>query len=239
MFNVSANCSPIRPAFGKRDSEGGLNSEKLSEVNAALRSIKDDSFTDEDRAKSFNDLSNKLTEGMRPSSPLKVFIAAVCIGTAGFFLGRKVVGQKVLDVVDKNTKIIDFASKKTQAMFDKFSKIKASDEKTFKGFMTRVASQVSKKMSEFSKKGLDDELLNKSDLNSAEVKEMIAKNFVRKSTTNLGGIVGLGVGIEQATEDKNGDLTPDIFQYKKASGATSLSTVSTIVDTMDVISDLL
>lgn len=239
MFNVSANCSPIRPAFGKRDTEGGINTEKLSEVNAALRSIKDDTLSDEDKAKNFNDLSNKLTDGMRPSSPLKVFIAAVCIGTAGFFLGRKVVGEKALDVVDKNTKLIDFATKKTQALFDKFGKIVPSDEKNFKGFMSRVGSQLSKKMSEMSKSGIDEATLKNLDSQSAEFKERVAKNFVRKSITNMGGIIGMGVGIDQATEDKNGDMTPDIFQYKKASGATSLSTVSTIVDTMDVISDLL
>lgn len=239
MFNVSANCSPIRPAFGKRDSHRNIDGEKLNEVNNALRSIKDDSLSDEDKAKNFNDLNAKLTDGMRPSSPLKVVIGAVCIGLAGFFLGRKIVGQKALDVIDKNTKTIDFISKKTESFMDKLHSMKPTDEKTFKGFVSRTADKLYKKLDTLGKNSIDEETLAKIKDNQPEIKKLTAKNIARSAITNIGGGIGMGVGVKEATDDKNGDMTPDIFQYKKPSGATSLGTVSTIVDTMDIISDLI
>lgn len=241
MLNVSANCSPIRPAFGtsERGKRHNINNEVLKDVNNAISSLKDSSVDDEDKAKNFSDLNERLTGELKQSGPLKVVIGAICIGLAGFFLGRKIVGQKALDVVDKNTKLLDFLADKTELMMKKLGEVKPSDEKNLKGLLSRTSAKFLEKLDAFGKNGISAEELEKLGKDPKALKKLISKNIARKGVTNLGGGIGLGVGVKESTDDKNGDLTPDIFQFRNKNSGGTLGTVSTIVDTMDVISDLI
>ena len=205
----------------------------LDDMSQTTRIIKDKNASDQKKAEQLDRLSSKIVKNMEPSSPFKtVLVASVTTGT-GFFLGRKVVGKKALEVVGKNTKILDNLTLKTENLFVKLKNIKTSDEKTVKGFLSRIANDFVNKLEKTGTKELSVEQLSELQKNPVKLQKTIAENLTKDGITTTGALIGAGAGFDQGIRDVDSNGKPDVIQNLQEASA-----MSTLMKAIDLASDI-
>lgn len=233
MLNVSMNCSPIRPSFARNEDRIRRRNEMLDDMSVTTRVLKDRNADDETKARELDKLGNKISKSMNPTSPFKtVVVTGITTGT-GFLLGRKVVGKRALEIVGKNTKILDNLSAKTEKMFNRLKGIKSSEEKTFKGFMTRLANDLTQKLEKAGTKNISVDELKTLQENPAQLRKTIAQNLTKDGITTTGALVGVGAGFEQGVRDNDKNGKPDVIQNLQEA-----STMSTFMKALNLASDI-
>lgn len=233
MLNVSMNCSPIRPSFARNEDRIRRRNEMLDDMSVTTRVLKDRNADDETKARELDKLGNKISKSMNPTSPFKtVVVTGITTGT-GFLLGRKVVGKRALEIVGKNTKILDNLSAKTEKMINRLKGIKSSEEKTFKGFMTRLANDLTQKLEKAGTKNISVDELKTLQENPAQLRKTIAQNLTQDGITTTGALVGAGAGFEQGVRDNDKNGKPDVIQNLQEA-----STMSTFMKALNLASDI-
>lgn len=233
MLNVSMNCSPIRPSFARNEDRIRRRNEMLDDMSVTTRVLKDRNADDETKARELDKLGNKISKSMNPTSPFKtVVVTGITTGT-GFLLGRKIVGKRALEIVGKNTKVLDNLSAKTEKMFNRLKGIKSSEEKTFKGFMTRLANDLTQKLEKAGTKNISVDELKTLQENPAQLRKTIAQNLTKDGITTTGALVGAGACFEQGVRDNDKNGKPDVIQNLQEA-----STMSTFMKALNLASDI-
>lgn len=225
--NISSiNCSPIRPSFGQEQMSRNktIDWERAADI---LNGI-DVKNMDERSAKNIEKLAaaiNETEENKRYTKPLKQFLTTVSLALASGIVAKGS-ATKFVQAIEKNVPVLDWISKEA-TRFGKQIKIKVSDERNFKGFVSRLADDSMTWLKNFAQKGLKNEVVqdfvekNAKDLMNAQevafLKEAaVTQNGLKKVISNTAGVSGGIYTIGQTTKDKNKDGIPDMYQGKEA-----------------------
>lgn len=234
MLNVSMNCSPIRPSFaGSREERIRRRNEMLDGMSQTTRVLKDSSADDEKKARELDKLGSKITKSMTPTSPLKtVIVTGVTTGT-GFFLGRKIVGKRALEIVGKNTKLLDNLTAKTEKLVANMKKVKPSEDKTVKGLYTRVIADLVKRFEKIGTKNVSVDELKILQTKPKELQKTIASTLTKDAITTTGAVIGAGAGLERGVRDVNKNGESDLIENIQ-----DASTMSTFIRVLNLASDI-
>ena len=233
MLNVSMNCSPIRPSFGRNEDRIRRRNEMIDDMSQTTRIIKNKKSSDEVKAQELDKLSNKIAKSMDPTSPFKTVVVASLTTGTGFFLGRKVVGKKALELVGKNTKILDNLTAKTEKLFVKMKNVKPSDEKTLRGFFSRTVADLTGKLEKIGTKNVSVDEMAALQQNPVKLQKTIAENLTKDGITTTGALIGAGAGLEQGVRDADSNGKPDVIQNLQ-----DASTMSTFMRALNLASDI-
>lgn len=242
MVNISANCSPLRQSFGRDHSDRFKHRENdktelLDGITSAANTLKDDNASEEKKADEIRKLSGVITNNMDSSSPFKVIVAAVGVGGAGFLLGRKMVGKKVLDLIDKNTKIVDKLTNKVHKGVEDLKTIKPNEDKSIHGMISRNAKSFVEKFENFAKKGFKPEELRELEKDKAKLAFALAKNGVKNSIKSVGGAIGAITGASEVARDKDKNGKSDFLE--KTSELSTIGRIAKTIDTVDAATSLM
>ena len=233
MLNVSMNCSPIRPSFARNEDKIRRRNEMLDEMSYTTRVLKDKSSDDEKKARELDKLGDKISKSLSPSSPFKtVVVAGITTGT-GYFLGRKIVGKRALELVGKNTKILDNLTAKTEKLLSNMKKVKPSDDKTVKGLYSRIVADLTKRFEKMGTKNISVEELEVLQKTPKKLQKEIASNLTKDAITTTGALVGAGAGLEQGVRDADENGKPDVIQNLQEA-----STMSTFMKALNLATDI-
>lgn len=231
VSSVTAGCSPMKPAFGQEQNPQKHQKVQAINIDKAVDVINDIDFKNIDERSARNiarlaDAINETEENAKYTKPLKQFFTTASLALLGG-ISAKVSAGKVLQLVEKNIPIMDWMSKEITRYGQKFvSGIKVSNERNFKGFVSRLADDSITWVKNFSKKGLKqtqiDDFVEKNIRNVDDAAEAaflkdaaVTQNGIKKTIQNgVGLTAGTGV-ITQTTKDKNEDGIPDMYQGKK------------------------
>lgn len=236
MSHISAYCAPLKPSFGQNGSPRSTRRKEqddldlLNDITSAASTIKNDRVSDEAKANEIKAVSGKIADKVNATGPSKVIIASLGMSAAGFFLGRKMVGVKVLNILDKNTKIIDQLTLKVNNGVDKLKKIKPNNDKTLNGWMSRNAKSFLEKFENFAKKGMDAKELKALEGDKLKMATALSKNAVKNGIRGIGGIVGATTGAAEVAKDKDKNGESDFLER-----TSELSTLHKVAKTMDAV----
>lgn len=213
--NITSNLG--RMNFGNSEKKTD-KMQVMEDVTNVVNNLKNENISDDRKAEQLTKLGDKITKNMNPASPLKTVVATGAMTGAGFLLGRKTLGPKVLSLLDKNTKVLDFLAKKLGGLMTKMKAVQPSEAKTFKGLMSRLNATVVKGFESFATKGLKAEELAK--MSAADKFVSITKNGTTKTISTLGGVAGGTTAAAEVLKDKDGDGQSDALEK-----ANKLSTI--------------
>lgn len=232
MQILSVNCSPLRQSFGTRNKEKISNEELLDDITMAANTIKDSKVSDEKKAKVLTNLNDKVDA----SSPWKVIIATLTVGGAGFLVGRKMVGKKTLNMLDKNTKVVDALSEKVNKKMEALQKLTPTEDKSVMGVISRNAKSFTEKFEKFAKKGMTPEQLKELE-NSDKKTLLLSKNAVKNGIQTTGGFIGAIFGGSEVAKDKDKNGKSDFLE--KTSELSTFNKITKTIDTVDAAASLL
>lgn len=227
----SLNCSPIKPTshnFGNREENKIEYPMDYMAAGELLDELDLKNFN-EDTAKKIGEFAetiNVTDKNEKYTKPFKQMMTTLSLAALGGIV-TKGFYNKLLVFTEKNTGLLDWAGKEGSKLFSKISeKVTPSEEKTFKGFVSRTLNNGINWCKEYAQKGVDKVDIEKaieSAKNAAKSKSVnakaievqtFAKNGIKKLTGTIAGITsGIGV-VEKGTQDKDKDGIPDMYQGK-------------------------
>lgn len=235
----SINCSPIKPSkhnFGQREDKKIDYPIDYQAATELLDQI-DLKHYDENTAEAIGKFAETIKDKKKVDKdgkeveyvpPFKLLLTTLSLAglagvvTKGFY-------NKLLVFIEKNTGVVDWASKEGSKAFSRIAeKVKPTEAKTFKGFVSRTASNTINWCKDYAQKGVDKIDIEKAveaaknqakgkpiDLKAIEM-QTFAKNGIKKATGTIAGFVSAGTVIGEKTkkEDDNHNGIPDSYEKK-------------------------